>query len=55
METHYEARIYSTEKTNYFISVVKVSKYLSKTEIWNYKEEAKLNYNIRTNIPVILI
>ena len=40
---------------NRFISVVEVSKYLLETEIWNYKEEAKLNSNTLTNIPIIPI
>ena len=47
--------IFYGKALNRFISVVEVSKYLLETEIWNYKEEAKLNSNTLTNIPIIPI
>ena len=54
-DTLWSGDIFYGKDFNRFISVVEVSKYLSSTEIWKYKEEAKLDSNIWTNIPIIPI
>ena len=54
-DTLWSEDIFYGKDLNHFISVVEVSKYLSLTEIWNYKEEAKQNSKIRINIPIIPI